>query len=118
MLLNELPVTMLRCLGITILTEGLAGYLLGVRSVRGQAIVLLNNVMTNPLVVSLGVLCTYRFGRAGYWCGLPVLEAAAFAAEAAVYRKNAPCPRDPLLLSAVLNGCSFLTGLVWNLVFT
>ena len=114
MLLSELPLMMLRCLGLTILVEGVAAFCLGVRSARGQAVVLLCNVMTNPLVVSLNVLCTFLCGRAGYWCSLAFLEIAAFLAEAAVYRKNAPCRMHPFLLSAVLNGCSFLFGLVWN----
>ena len=114
MLLSELPLTMARCLGLTILTEGAAAFCLGVRSARGQTVVLLSNILTNPLVVSLNVLCTFRFGRAGYWCSLAFLEIAAFLAEAAVYRKNAPCRKNPFFLSAVLNGSSFLLGLVWN----
>ena len=117
MLLKELPVTMLRCLSLTILTEGLAAFLLGVRSLRGQATVLLCNVLTNPLLVSLNVLFTFYFGRTGYWCSLAVLEAAAFLAEAAVYRWMPPCRKHPLFLSAVLNGCSFLFGLLWNFIF-
>lgn len=117
MLLNELPLTMLRCLAVTILAEGLLAFCLGVRTVRGQAVVLLSNVLTNPLVVSLNVLCTFYGGRVGYWCSLLFLEAAAFLAEAAVYRQHKPCPKNPFLLSAVLNGCSFLCGLVWNIIF-
>ena len=116
MLLNALPVTMLRCLAVTILAEGVPAFFLGVRSVRGQAVVLLSNIMTNPLVVSLNVLCTFYYGRIGYWCSLAVLEAAAFLAEAAVYRRNPPCGKNAFLLSAVLNGCSFLCGLVWNIL--
>ena len=117
MLLNALPRTMLRCLAVTVFTEGVAAYCLGVRSGRGQAVVLLSNVMTNPLVVSLNVLCTFYFGQSGYWCSLLFLETAAFFAEAAVYRKHAPCGRNPFLLSAVLNGISFLCGLIRNVFF-
>ena len=117
MLLSELPFTMLRCLALTVLVESAAAFCLGVRSVRGQVVVLLCNVLTNPLVVSLNVLCTWVFGRVGYWCSLLCLEIAAFAAEAAVYRKNVPCSKNPFVLSAVLNGSSFLLGLVWNQFF-
>ena len=116
MLLNALPVTMLRCLGLTVLAEGCAAYTLGVRTVWGQITVLLCNVLTNPLVVSLNVLCAFYGGRVGYWSSLAVLEVFALLAEAAVYRKLPPCSRHPLLLSAVLNGCSFLLGLIWNII--
>ncbi len=114
MLLNDLPLVMLRALGVTILVEGAAAFLLGVRSLRRQATVLLCNVMTNPLVVSLNVLCTYFCGRAGYWVSLALLEAGAFCAEALVYRRDPPCKRNPFALSAALNACSFLTGVVLN----
>ncbi len=116
MLLNALPVTMLRCLAVTILAEGALAFCLGVRSGRGQAVVLLSNIMTNPLVVSLNVLCTFYCGRAGYWFSLLCLEIAALFAEAAVYRKHEPCSIHPLALSAVLNGSSFLCGLIWNFI--
>ena len=117
MLLNELPAVMLRCLAVTALVEALAAFGLGVRSVRGQIIVLLCNVLTNPLVVSLNVLFTFYFGRVGHWCSLLVLEAAAFTSEAAVYRALPPCRKNPFFLSAVLNGSSFLIGLLWNQIF-
>lgn len=110
MLLNELPLEMARCLALTIALEGTLGFVLGVRSVRGQAVLLLANVLTNPLVVSLNVTCTFLFGRVGYWASIAVLESAAFAAEALVYRQNPPCGRNPFLLSAALNACSLGAG--------
>ncbi|MCR5485342.1 MAG: hypothetical protein K6F09_07085 [Clostridiales bacterium] len=114
MLISELPAVMARCLVVTILSEGVLAFLLGVRSPKGQSVVLLSNVMTNPLAVSLNVLFTFLYGRFGYWCSLLFLEAAVFFAEAAVYRSHKPCKRNPFILSAVLNGSSFLIGIIWN----
>lgn len=116
MLTGQMFLTMAICLALTILLEGAAAFLLGVRTLHGQTTVLLANVMTNPLVVSLNILMTARFGQAGYYGSLVVLEAAAFLAEALVYRRDPPCRRNPFLLSLLLNGFSFLTGLVLDLI--
>ena len=114
MRLNDLPFVMLRCLVLTILIEGVFAFLLGVRTRRGQLTVLLANVMTNPLVVSLNVLFTFCFGHVGYVASTAVLEAAAFTAEALVYRRDKPCRMNPFLLSALPNGGSYLSGLLLN----
>ena len=106
--------TMAFCLALTIVLEAAAAFLLGVRTKHGQITVLLANIMTNPLVVSLNALMTFRFGPAGYYGSVVVLEAAAFLAEAFVYRRDPPCRRNPFLLSLLLNGFSFLTGVVLN----
>ncbi len=112
MLTGNVFLTMAVCLVLTIVLEGAAAFLLGVRTLHGQTTVLLANIMTNPLVVSLNILMTLRFGQAGSYGSLVVLEAAAFLAEALVYRRNPPCRRNPFLLSALLNGFSFLCGIV------
>ena len=114
MLTGNLFLSMAVCLGLTIALEAAAAFLLGVRTLHGQTTVLLANIMTNPLVVSLNVLAAMYFGRAGYYGSLVVLEAAAFLAEALVYRRDPPCRRNPFLLSALLNGFSYLSGVVLN----
>ena len=117
MLSGSLWGTMALCLALTILIECALALLLGVRSRHGLMIVLMVNVMTNPLVVSLNCFLTQKYGMAGYYGSLVVLEAAAFLAEAMIYRRDPPCSRNPFLLSALLNGCSFLAGVALNFLF-
>ena len=116
MLTGQMFLTMAVCLALTIVLEGAAAYVLGVRTLHGQTTVLLANVMTNPLVVSLNILASQHFGQTGYYVSLVFLEAAAFLAEAFIYRRDPPCRRNPFLLSALLNCFSYFAGLVISLV--
>lgn len=115
MLYGSIWLTLGICLAATIVIEGVLAWLLGVRAKRGQLTVLMVNMMTNPLVVSIHLFCAMHFGRTGDIVSTVVLEAAAFLAEALLYRRDPPCGRNPFLLSGLLNAGSFLTGVLLNI---
>lgn len=114
MRLNDILLIMLYCLGVTIVTESALAFLLGVRRKADQLIVLLVNVMTNPLLVSLGYLIQLRFGLREYRISLIVMEIAVVAVEGWVYKVFLSHHKRPFLLSLALNAGSFLIGLGLN----
>ena len=110
MRINDIPLVMLYCLGSTILIEGLLAFLAGVRKRGDQLIVLLVNVLTNPLLVSTGYLILFHFGMRGYNIATAVMEVAVVFVEGLIYRKFLPDRRHPVLLSLFLNAGAFLFG--------
>ena len=79
--------------------------------------VVLVNVMTNPVLVSVTTLILLTCGMRAYYISLSVFETAAFVAEALVYRRTLRAKINPFLLSALLNAVSFFLGNVINRVF-
>lgn len=114
MRINDIPLVMLYCLGSTILIEGALAFLCGVRRRADQLIVLLVNVLTNPLLVSIGYLILFRFGRAGYNIATGVMEISVVFVEGWIYSRFLPDRKHPFLLSMFLNAGSFLIGLGLN----
>lgn len=114
MRINDIPLIMLYCLGCTIVIEGALAFLWGVRKAADQLIVLLVNVLTNPLLVSLGYLILFFFGRTGYNAATAVMEIAVVFIEGGIYKKFLTRQKHPFLLSLFLNAGSFLIGLGLN----
>ncbi|MBQ7540908.1 MAG: hypothetical protein IJT44_01280 [Clostridia bacterium] len=112
--INNIPLIMLYCLGSTIVIEGLLALLWGVRRMADQLIVLLVNVLTNPLLVSIGYLILFRFGTTGFNVATAVMEVAVVLVEGWIYKKFLTAEKRPFLLSLFLNAGSFLIGLALN----
>ena len=99
------------CLVLTIIIETLGALILfRLRAVDALVVVVLAQVVTNPLVEA----CT--IGAATYLPDLlipivSVLEVAAFAVEALIYRAKGTFPH-PWLASAVLNALSLIAGFI------
>ena len=135
MLLNDFPLIMLRCLVCTVVIEGIAAFVLGIRKPEDQAVVALANVLTNPpLVVSttlVGMFC----GKSAYTVTIIFLEVAAVLIEALVYRRvmrlgagdsdgrfnlfkggdvRATKKSAPIVVSLILNCCSYFLGEILN----
>lgn len=116
MRINDIPLMMLYCLSTTVVIEGVLAFVCGVRKWKDQLIVFLVNVLTNPLLVSLGYLILFRFGRTGYDVATAVMEITVVFVEGLIYKKMLPDRKHPFLLSLLLNAGSFLIGLELNYV--
>ena len=116
MRINDIPLVMLYCLGSTIVIEGLLALLCGVRKWADQLIVLLVNVLTNPLLVSVGYLILFRFGTTGYDIATAVMEVTVVFVEGWIYKKFLTDRKHPFLLSLILNAGSFLIGMGLNAI--
>lgn len=114
MRINDIPLAMLYCLGTTIVIEGTLAFIWGVRKAADQLIVLLVNVLTNPLLVSLGYLILFRFGRTGYDIATAAMEITVVFVEGWIYKKILTRQKHPFWLSLFLNAGSFLIGLGLN----
>jgi hypothetical protein len=117
MLINDLPYIMIRCLICTIIIELIGAFILGLRK-KDLVYVVLVNIMTNPLVVSLPVLVLVKFGvNARYIC-LVFLEILAIISEGFVYKKVLTYKKlNPYLISLILNVLSYCIGIVINNLF-
>ena len=106
------------CLFLTIILEVATAVLIGIRKGFDLTVILLVNVLTNPIVVLTGmVMGSYTtVPRAVY---ITVLELAAFITEALFYRKLLYTRKpSPFLLSLILNCVSFFIGTtVGGLIF-
>ena len=114
----ELIYSMGTALLLTIVIEGIFGLAFGVRSVRGQLIMLLANLLTNPLVNAVHGFCAYGLGLHGAAMSVIILalEAGAFAAEGYVYSIRTDIKR-PFLFSFGANAFSYTTGVLIGLIF-
>ncbi len=106
---------MLRSLVCTLVIEIILAIILRVRKKSDLLIIALANVMTNPLVVSLGFLSGFFFGTKVRIICMIFLELFAFVSEAVVYKFALNQKKlNPFLLSLLLNAASYLSGILIN----
>lgn len=97
---------------VTVLLESAAALVLGIRKYRDLLLVILVNILTNPVVVlTLNLFLFFR--QATPWYLVLTLEAAAILTEALLYRSRLEyCRMHPLVLSLILNLTSYIGGLI------
>lgn len=93
-------------LALTLMLEGIAALLWGLRK-KNLLLLVLVNLLTNPAAVLLHALFPG-------WAVTAALEAGVVAAEGALYRRLGYGIRRPWLFSLCANGFSFCMGIVIN----
>ena len=117
MLINDLPLVMIKCLICTIIIEVFVAFIIGLRK-KDIIYVILVNIMTNPLVVSFPILMLVRFGINERYISLVILEILALISEGFVYKKVLTYKKlNPYLISIILNVLSYCIGIVINNLF-
>lgn len=112
--INELPLIMLICLSSTIVIELIMSLLLGIRNKKDILNVILVNIMTNPLVVSILMYITYNrlFNTT---ISIIILEILVILTEGFTYKKVLTFDKiNPYVLSLILNISSYFIGRVLN----
>lgn len=113
MVAERIAVSLLKSLGLTLALETAGAGLLGLRTGKDFLLVVLVNILTNPL---LGLILDGIYLGLGIyprWYIIVPLEAAVVAVEGLLYRGRLTCEkRNPFLLSLLLNGISYLGGLM------
>lgn len=108
---------------LTLIIEGVITGLWGLRSSKAIVLVVLINVLTNPLAVLLNWMSRmylpeiHAIGALGIQM---VIECAVIVGEALIYRSFAtelPQVRRPFVLSLTANGVSWLCGVILNIRF-
>lgn len=116
--INELPLIMLICLSSTIVIELIMSILLGIRNKKDILNVILVNIMTNPLVVSILMYITYNrlFNTT---ISIIILEILVILTEGFTYKKVLTFDKiNPYVLSLILNISSyFIGGLLNNIIY-
>ena len=116
--INELPLIMLICLSSTIMIELIMSLLLGIRNEKDILNVILVNIMTNPLVVSILMYITYNrlFNTT---ISIIILEILVILTEGFTYKKVLTFDKiNPYVLSLILNISSyFIGGLLNNIIY-
>lgn len=116
--INELPLIMLICLSSTIVIELIMSLLLGMRNKKDILNVILVNIMTNPLVVSILMYITYNrlFNTT---ISIIILEILVILTEEFAYKKVLTFDKiNPYVLSLILNISSyFIGGLLNNIIY-
>lgn len=116
--INELPLIMLICLSSTIVIELIMSLLLGIRNKKDILNVILVNIMTNPLVVSILMYITYNrlFNTT---ISIIILEILVVLIEGFAYKKVLTFNKiNPYILSLILNISSyFIGGLLNNIIY-
>lgn len=116
--INELPLIMLICLSSTIVIELIMSLLLGIRNKKDILNVILVNIMTNPLVVSILMYIAYNrlFNTT---ISIIILEILVILTEGFIYKKVLTFDKiNPYVLSLILNISSyFIGGLLNNIIY-
>lgn len=102
-------------LGLTLALEVPVAYIIGVRSGRGMLIVILVNILTNPLAVLAAYTLRLHYPQAGRFLVELPIEAVVWTAEALIYRgffeEGKTIPR-PVLTAILCNAVSYGFGLL------
>ena len=107
----------LKPLFLTILFEGTGAFFLGVRDARDQLLILLVNIVTNPLLVLFSVILMYHLGiDRAYLITYLILEPIVVYAEYRFYRTYLSTEKDPFRLSLLLNIISVTGGILCQLL--
>ncbi len=101
---------MLTALVLTVVIEAALAFLFGVRTRYGQGIVLLVNVITNPLLNAVLTVMSFYISPAAYYWFLVPLEMLVVFTEGRIYKSMLQIKMNPYLLSFLLNLGSWLIG--------
>ena len=106
---------MVKCLICTIIIELFVGYILKVRNKKDQLNIILANIITNPIVVSVPVLMLVYYGYNFAIITLIILEIITVITEGYIYKKVLNYKSiNPYLISLILNISSYLIGELIN----
>lgn len=113
----ELLIYFLIPLGLTIVIEGIISLLCGIRSLRDIIVIILAQILTNP-VVNYGATIVHQSLNATYYgLYLFIVETLVLLVESFVYKKCLSTHKiSPFRLSAICNLSSFGVGVIWGLL--
>ncbi len=115
MIINDIPIIMIRCLLCTIIIEVLVALVLKVKNKKDVINIILVNILTNPIVVIIPIFIAFNYGIQYQKITLYILEVVTVIVEGFIYLKVLNHKRiNPFLLSLVLNLSSYLIGLLIN----
>ena len=113
--INDLPFIMIKCLLCTIIIEVLVALILKIRDKKDILNIVLVNIVTNPIVVSVPTLMLVKYGYNIQIITILILEVLTVIIEGFVYLKVLKYTKiNPFIISFVLNASSYLMGKLIN----
>ena len=101
---------------LTVILEEGTAYLLGLRG-KDLLLILLVNIVTNPVLVTLSLLLMYHIGvGTGQILTYLVLEPLVIYTEYRFFKAYLGSKRDPFKLSLILNLVSITGGILWHAI--
>jgi hypothetical protein len=100
---------------VTLITELIVSLIIGIRDKKDILNIILVNILTNPLLVSLGFYINLKYGLK--WRNILIypMEIIVVLVEGFIYYKYLKYRKiNPFLLSLLLNICSYVMGLIIN----
>ena len=117
MILNELPKIMIKCLLLTIILELVVAFVIGIKNKKDIINVILVNIITNPLVVTIPVYFNIKYGLLERNIMLFVLEILTVITEGYIYKRVLDYKKlNPFILSIILNLSSYFIGEIINYI--
>lgn len=115
MIINKLPIIMVKCLIDTILIELIVATIIGIRNKKDILNIILVNIVTNPLVASISVYFYYKYNLIYRNISLLILEIFAVLFEGIIYFKYFNYKKtNGFLVSIILNISSYYIGELIN----
>lgn len=106
---------MIKCLICTIIIEVLVAIILKIRNKKDLLNIILVNILTNPLVVSIPILILIKYGYNARMICLIILEILTVIVEGLIYFKVFNYKKiNPFIVSLILNLSSYLIGDIIN----
>lgn len=113
----NIPYIMLRSLLFTIIIEVTIAYIFKIRNKKDIINIILANIITNPLVVTIPIYFNFKYSIIMRWIMLIILEVLTVIFEGYVYQKYLNYKKiNPYILSTLLNITSYLIGEFLNLI--
>ena len=113
----SLPVIMLICLTSTIVIEVIVSLFLKVRKGKDIANIILVNILTNPLVVTIPFYMNISYGLFSRNVTLLIMEVLVVLVEGLIYKKYISYKKtNPYLLSLIINFSSYVIGNLINYI--
>lgn len=111
MIINEIPIIMIKCLLITIIIEISIAFNLKIKAKKDFINIILVNLMTNPIVVCIPVYINIKYGLFQRNIMIVILEILTIFVEGIVYKKYFKYNKiNPYLISLILNLSSYIIG--------
>lgn len=117
-MIRSILISLITSLLLTLIFESAAAFVIGFRTKKDFLLLFLVNLVTNP-VVGITLDCIFYFRPTLLrWYTILLLELAATAAEALLYRRRLDCKKlSPLLISILCNAVSYTGGLLYDKIF-
>ena len=112
MILQRILSRLLLYLVLTVIIEAVAGYVLGAKKRYDQLVVLLSNLITNPLMNALLTVIAFYSSARMYYIALVLFEIIVVITEGIIYEKHLKLKMRPFLFSLLLNLSSLILGYV------